>query len=177
MASLLVGCAVSVMADDCLAAVNKYRQMAGKTSIQSCGASEQNKAQQQSKWDEAHGWHNWVNTKGWAGTCTSGAVGQCEAQGCSTQECAIKMYYKEGPTGGHYKTMMSDKAHCVACGESGKLMTHNFCVEKGAKVDSSLQPTSSQDSVPSRTSNSTGPSESSFLLEQDNTSGDSILVV
>lgn len=121
-----------VSADDCLVAVNKYRGMAGKGAIAYCGSSEQNMAGKEASWDASHGFHNWVKTKGWSGMCTAGSSGQCEAEGTATQDGAIKMYYNEGPGGGHYDIMMSSKSHCVACGVSGKFYTHNFCSEGGS---------------------------------------------
>lgn len=119
-------------ADDCLDAVNKYRGMAGKPPLQKCGASEEQTAQQQCSWDASHGFHNWVKTKGWSGTCTGMGEGQCEAETGAGQDSAVKMYYNEGPGGGHYDIMMSTKNHCVACGVSGNFYTHNFCPEGGS---------------------------------------------
>merc|ERR1719217_1027037 len=73
-------------------------------------------AKQQCAWDDSHGWHNWVKTKGWSNTCTKHGSGQCECSANTPSwDACIKMYYDEGPGGGHYDIMMTDNF----CGEGG----------------------------------------------------------
>jgi len=111
---------------DCIEAVNKYRAKAGRGAISSCSGSQVDLANSMAAWDSAHGFHNWVGTKGWSGVCRSGTSGQCEARGQGDQDRAVQAYYNEGPSGGHYKIMMQASS-CVACGQSGSFYTHNFC--------------------------------------------------
>jgi len=111
---------------DCIEMVNKYRAKAGRGAISSCSGSQVDLANSMAAWDSAHGFHNWVGTKGWSGVCRSGTSGQCEARGQGDQDRAVQAYYNEGPSGGHYKIMMQASS-CVACGQSGSFYTHNFC--------------------------------------------------
>mmetsp|Transcript_22499 Transcript_22499/g.59265 ORF Transcript_22499/g.59265 Transcript_22499/m.59265 type:complete len:209 (-) Transcript_22499:215-841(-) len=110
----------------CVEMVNKYRAKAGRGAISSCSGSQVDLANSMAAWDSVHGPHNWVHTKGWSGVCPSGASGQCEAPRYRDQESAVQAYYKEGPSGGHYKILMQASS-CVACGQSGSFYTHNFC--------------------------------------------------
>merc|ERR1712241_597446 len=106
---------------------------AGKGPLKLCADSYQGMAQTQCDNDAANGFHNWVKTKGFDGSCNSGYAGQCEAAGPSTQDGAVKLYYDEGPGGGHYDIMMNDANVCVSCGwdtgisKYNYFYTHNFC--------------------------------------------------
>jgi len=119
--------------NSCLAAVKKYRP-----DMKLCNNKYSDMADQQAQYDNIHGPHAYLQTKGWVGTCRSTSVGQCECPksgGYHGEDEALcfKTYFREGPENGdgkvhgHYTTMMSSSSKCVACGYSGDTTTHNFC--------------------------------------------------
>lgn len=110
----------------CLAAVNKYRAMGQKEPIELCGAQFQTMAATQARWDEAHGFQDWVKANGWANMCPTSYIWQAEAQIQGSQDDAVRLYFGQGPQGALYRMLMDAKV-CVACGQSGHHYTHNLC--------------------------------------------------
>jgi hypothetical protein len=120
--------ASEVQGNACLSAVNGYRQKKGLPPYRAYDGKNQCTAGQAAN-DVVHGWHNAF------GKC--GEHGQCEAEGTSDCAGAIKMYWDEGPGGGHYDIIMSTRFTTMSWGRSGNFWTHDFFddaeIDQGAK--------------------------------------------
>lgn len=106
----------------CVDIINRYRQQKNLSKLGYATSAQTDIANKCAANDDAKGYHNSFQSG-----MASGARGQCECKGMSTLEQCIKAYYDEGPGGGHYDIIMNPSAYkTVACGASGKMLTHNF---------------------------------------------------
>lgn len=101
----------------CLSAVNGYRQMKGLPALGANDGKNECTAGQAAN-DKVQGWHKAF------GRC--GESAQCEASGPSDCASAIKMYFDEGPGGGHYNIIMSTKYKTMSWGRSDNFWAHDF---------------------------------------------------
>lgn len=165
VASLPVGATDPLPAGEqqaCLAAWNKYRGMAGLEPLGLCPSFAQEQANYEASYDAGTGtFHTYCTQQGWDACYKTncgeklsqcGAYpnwrhtpGQCEywepdpVTGNATEapwENAVKSMFAEGPGGGHYDTIVSPDAGCVACGYTrvaGKRwVTFNTCCKDDA---------------------------------------------
>lgn len=106
----------------CVDIINRYRQQKNLSKLGYATSAQTDIANKCAANDDAKGYHNSFQSG-----MASGARGQCECKGTSSLEQCIKLYYDEGPGGGHYDIIMNPSAYkTVACGASGKMLTHNF---------------------------------------------------
>lgn len=167
--------------DQCLTAVNKYRNMAGASSIGLCSADAQEQATEMATYDAVHGAHAYLADFGWYGFCgpespecctiygMCSASGQGESFGNNYDE-AINEFYILGPGEGHYDGMVSEDNTCVACGYSGTYYTFNWCNTDPVDPEVTSAPT------PQPTQNGgTVPSESVVLLYESEGTGERVV--
>jgi hypothetical protein len=116
MTSEMVSSSETTTSNACLTRVNYWRGKHGKPAYTSKDSKDTCTTGQASN-DKVKGWHNEF------GKC--GEHGQCECEGVSDCASCIDMYYKEGPTGGHYKIRMGSYSS-MSWGRAGAFWTQDF---------------------------------------------------
>lgn len=145
--SFMSGVEVDGQADSCLNFLNGLRSQHGLSPL-TLMSSQMSCAANQAQGDSTTSAHEHFTACGEAAQCEaswSGTGASCE-QG-------IQMYYNEGPSGGHYKIIMSSDyksmsyGHCNNCGSDGTFYTHDFFWGSGPSPTPPPAPTPSPSSA------------------------------